>query len=125
MNQTPDQLDIVKNEFEQWRNSRPKQGKIPIYLWEMVKPLLNEYPTSMVSRALGLSHSQLKQNVTEQSVCFVEAVSTSNISSPVTSEPKDLSTCDIELNRSCGSVLKINALPISVISSLIPSFLGE
>ena len=26
MNQIPDQLNIVKNEFEQWRNSRPKQG---------------------------------------------------------------------------------------------------
>ena len=54
---TPDQLDIVKQAFQEWRDSRPKVGKIPIYLWEMVKPLLDEYPISMVSRSLGLSHS--------------------------------------------------------------------
>ena len=72
---TPDQLDLVKQEFEHWRNSRPRKGKIPVYLWKMVKPLMDEYPISMVSRSLGLSHSQLKQNVLEQSVSFVEAVS--------------------------------------------------
>ena len=75
MSKTPDQLDIVKQEFEHWRNSRPKISKIPIYLWEMVKPLMDEYPISMIIRSLGLSHSQLKQNVIEQSVSFVEAVS--------------------------------------------------
>jgi hypothetical protein len=63
---TPDQLDIVKQAFQEWRDSRPKVGKIPIYLWEMVKPLLDEYPISMVSRSLGLSLSQLKQNVIER-----------------------------------------------------------
>ena len=44
---TPDQLDIVKQAFQEWRDSRPKVGKIPIYLWEMVKPLLDEYPISV------------------------------------------------------------------------------
>ena len=72
---TPDQLDKVKQAFQEWRDSRPKMSKIPIYLWEMVKPLMDEYPISVVSRSLGLSYSQLKQNVIEQSVSFVEAVS--------------------------------------------------
>ena len=60
MNTTnPDQLDIVKQAFQEWRDSRPKVGKIPIYLWEMVKPLLDEYTISIVSRSLGLSHKPL------------------------------------------------------------------
>lgn len=37
---TPDQLDLVKQAFQEWRDSRPKMSKIPIYLWEMVKPLM-------------------------------------------------------------------------------------
>ena len=128
---TPDQLDIVKQAFQEWRDSRPKVGKIPIYLWEMVQPLIDEYPISIVSRSLGLSHSQLKQNVIEQSVSFVEAVSctTSEIEAhPQTSKVDNNSQeqkCDIELKRPCGSVLKINALPISVITTLIPSFVGN
>tara|TARA_B100001939_G_C16523122_1_gene438764 strand:+ start:103 stop:492 length:390 start_codon:yes stop_codon:yes gene_type:complete len=125
---TPDQLDLVKQEFEHWRNSRPRKGKIPVYLWEMVKPLMDEYPISMVSRSLGLSHSQLKQNVLEQSVSFVEAVSCTTseveIHQPAVENNHD-QKCDIELKRPCGSVLKINALPISVITTLIPSFVGS
>ena len=125
---TPDQLDIVKQAFQEWRDSRPKIGKIPLYLWEMVKPLMDEYPISMVSRSLGLSHSQLKQNVVEQSVSFVEAVAgtTSDIEvhQSIIENNHD-QKCDIELKRPCGSVLKINALPISVVTTLIPSFVGS
>ena len=125
---TQDQLDIFKQAFQEWRYSRPKIGKNPIYLWEMVKPLLDEYPISMVSRSLGLSHSQLKQNVIEQSVSFVEAVSCTTseveIHQPAV-ENNHAQKCDIELKRPCGSVLKINALPISVITTLIPSFVGS
>lgn len=125
---TPDQLDIVKQAFQEWRDSRPKVGKIPLYLWEMVKPLMDEYPISMVSRSLGLSHSQLKQNVIEQSVSFVEAVSCTTSEVAVRQSSDDSiqeHKCDIELKRPCGSVLKINALPISVITTLIPSFVGS
>lgn len=75
MNTTyPDQLDIVKQAFQEWRDRRPKVSKIPIYLCEMVKPLLDKFPISMISYSLGLSHSQLKHNVIEQSVSFVEAI---------------------------------------------------
>jgi len=35
-------------------------------------------------------------------------------------EPKEINhSCDIELKRPCGSVLKINGLPISVVTSEI------
>ena len=89
---------------------------------------MDEYPISMVSRSLGLSHSQLRQNVIEQSVSFVEAVSCSTsdieIQQP-TDEIFEEYKCDIELKHPCGSVLKINSLPISVITKLIPSFVDH
>ena len=90
--------------------------------------MIDEYPISMVSRSLGLSHSQLKQNVIEQSVSFVEAVSCTTTEVEVhqpTNDSNQEPKCDIELERPCGSVLKINALPISAITTLIPSFVGR
>ena len=125
---TPEKLDIVKQAFQEWRESRPKMSKIPIYLWEMVKPLMDEYPISMVSRSLGLSYSQLKQNAIEQSVSFVEAVSYTTSEIEVHKPVEDNSQeqrCDIEFKRACGGVLKINALPVAVLTTLIPSFLGS
>ena len=32
--------------------------------------------------------------------------------------------CDIEFKRACGGVLKINTLPVAVLTTIIPSFLG-
>ena len=125
---TPDQLDLVKQAFQEWRESRPKMSKIPNYLWEMVKPLMDEYPISMVSRSQGLSYSQLKQNAIKESVSFVEAVSYTTSEIEVhqpTDDNCQVQTCDIELTRPCGSALKITALPIAVIRTLIPSFWGS
>ena len=103
---TPDQLIIVKQAFQEWRDSRPKVGKIPIYLWEMIKLLLDEYPISMVSRSLSLSHSQLKQNVIEQSVSFVEAVACTTSEVKIhqsTINNNHEQKCDIE--RHCCSTI--------------------
>jgi len=43
---------------------------------------------------------------------------------PVAESKENNHRCDIELKRPCGSVLKINGLPISVVTSLIPSFVS-
>jgi hypothetical protein len=51
---TPVQLDIAKQAFQESRDNLPKVGKLPSYLWETVKPSMDEHPISMVS------HSQLK-----------------------------------------------------------------
>ena len=64
----------------------------------------------------------------EKPVSFFEAVSkTTNINVKKTLMDKEQqeNTCDIELKRLCGSVLKINAQPISVVTNLITSFVGS
>jgi len=123
MNQ--DSIDTVKAAFTEWRLNRPKQSKIPAYLWDMVKPLMDAYPVSKISSALCISLKQIKNNISEEKLTFVEAIPLSQ-SDCGFSEHASLSehSCDIELKHPSGSILKINALPISVISKLIPSFLG-
>ncbi len=125
MYNTLDSLDKVKQAFDDWRQQRPKRCPIPAYLWDMVKPLLDEYPKHIVSRSLGLSSSQIKNNVINPKLTFVEAVPAKVNDRHETDTTKDnQQCCDIELKRPCGSVLMINALPIPVISTLIPSFVG-
>ena len=126
MQQQLDAIDQVKQAFIQWREQRPKRCPIPDYLWDMVKPLLDEYPRSMISRALGISSSQLRSRFSSREVTFVEAVPNNTNQSPAPQpSPGPEQSCDIELKRPCGSVLKINALPISVVAALIPSFVGQ
>jgi len=131
MHQEPDKLTHVKQAFNEWRQIRPKQGKIPTKIWALVKPLINKYPISIICRTLKVSSTQIKNNVTKKNIInediiFVEAIKpacnqkqTNNISTNFEQ------TCDIELQRPCGSMLKISSLPVSVVSNLIPSFLGE
>ena len=40
MHQKLDKLDHVKQAFNDWRQIRTKQGKIPTELWTLVKPLI-------------------------------------------------------------------------------------
>ncbi len=131
MHQDPDKLDHVKKAFNEWRQIRPKQGKIPTELWALVKPLINKHPISMICQTLKVSSSQIKNNVTKkkiinEDIIFVEAITpacnqkqTNNISTNFEQ------TCDIELQRPCGSMLKISSLPVSAASNLILSFWGE
>ena len=124
MNQ--DSIDKVKEAFTDWRSNRPKQSKIPAYLWDMVKPLMDEYPVSMISRVLGISLTQIRNNISQEKLTFVEAIPLSQSDhgfSDNATLPEH--SCDIELKHPSGSVLKINALPISAISTLLLSFLDK
>lgn len=125
MHSSTDSLDKVKQAFDEWRQQRRKRCPIPGYLWEMVRPLLDEYPKHMVSRVLGLNSTQIKNNALNPKITFVEAVPAKIESSASDNTKVAESCCDIELKRPCGSVLKISSLPISVINSLIPSFVGS
>lgn len=126
MHQQLDSIDQVKQAFTKWRDQRPKRCPIPDYLWDKVKPLLDEYPRSMITRVLGISSSQLRSRFSSGEITFVEAV-TSDIhqSSDNQSAISTDHSCDVELKRPCGSILKINGLPVSVVTTLIPSFIGQ
>jgi hypothetical protein len=60
-------LEEVKQQFEHWRETRPKQSAIPSELWAGAVGLAKEYPIGKIAKALRLDHSHLKSRVqTEQ-----------------------------------------------------------
>ena len=56
-------LKDVQSRFTKWRETRPRKGRIPEELWTAAMMLSNEYSIHRISRALRLSHSQLKARV--------------------------------------------------------------
>jgi hypothetical protein len=120
-------LDDVKAHFEHWRSTRTKQReKIPQYLWDEVKILLDRYLLSDITTALRVNTSQIKYNLKiNTKINFAEAhIDISN--SPHQSYMSFLGaeqTCAIELHRANGNILKINSLPIISIQKIISQFM--
>jgi hypothetical protein len=57
-------LDEVKSHFEQWRASRSKlRERIPQYLWNEVKVIIDDYPLSDITRVLRITTYQIKDNL--------------------------------------------------------------
>lgn len=67
-------LDDVKQNFEQWRGSRTKQGKIPDYLWAQTLNLIGRYNMSKIVQTLGMSTQQLKSKMNEVADAEFEAL---------------------------------------------------
>ena len=125
-----DLLSDVKSHFDHWRATRTKRGKIPEYLWEKVKLLIDKYSLTVITETLGINTNQLRENVEVKSkINFVEIVTdtTSQLSSTAqhqVSVPNNKATCSIELHRSTGGVLKISDYPIESLSVIITQFIG-
>lgn len=126
MNKDLDKLASVKQAFTHWRVTRLNQGKIPDYLWAQVHELLDDYSPAKICGALSISYAQIKENLTLKDnvgVQFVEVKEAlPTLAMPHQSEQKDV--CAIELHKPCGSVFKVNSLPVSLVSQLIVDFMG-
>jgi hypothetical protein len=119
-------LDDVKTHFEHWRTTRIKQReRIPQYLWEEVKTLLDRYLLSEITTALRINTSQIKDNlkITTKINFAVAQIDTLNSPSQSTIFTDTEPTCAIELHRANGMILKISALPISTLQTLISQFM--
>ncbi|MBN9227349.1 MULTISPECIES: hypothetical protein [Legionella] len=119
-------LDSVKQAFRHWRATRTKRGQIPDALWEQVKELLSDYTPSKIGTHLGISPVQIRKKLlplVNDELHFVEVERM-----PLTSDSAFLSNkgnlCTFELLRPCGSTLKINAVPMNMVSKLMLDFLG-
>lgn len=119
-------LETVKQAFRHWRTTRTRRGQIPDELWEQVKGLLGDYTLSKISSHLGISLIQIRKKLVpaqNTSLQFVEVKG-----KPTMMDSEFLSNsdvpCSVELHRPCGSILKINAVPMSRVSKLMLDFLG-
>ena len=121
-------LDEVKSHFDHWRATRTKRGKIPAYLWDKVKPVLGLYPLSAITNALSINTNQIRENleIDTTNINFVE-VKTDSLTTltkqPITALCENTQTCSIELHRINGVVLKVSAIPVTSLPSIITQFM--
>lgn len=117
-------LEEVKSHFDHWRATRTKRGKIPMHLWDKVKPLLGIYPLSAITNALSINTNQIRENIDSDttSISFVEVKANSIATptkQPITAFCENTQTCSIELHRINGVVLKVNSIPVTSLPSII------
>ncbi|KTD67547.1 hypothetical protein Lsan_0342 [Legionella santicrucis] len=126
MTKGTNKLETVKQAFRHWRATRTKRGQIPDELWEQVKGLLGDYTPSKIGSHLGISPIQIRKKllpVEKTDLQFVEVKGKpTRIDSEFLSNSDAL--CNVELHRPCGSILKINAVPMSRVSKLMLDFMG-
>jgi hypothetical protein len=58
-------LEEVQNRFRIWRKTRKKRTTIPKDLWQAAVELTQYYSINTVSKALGLSYTDLKKRIQE------------------------------------------------------------
>jgi hypothetical protein len=122
-------LDEVKSHFEHWRMTRSKQReRIPEYLWNEVKILIDHYPMQDITQALRINTSQIKDNLKiSTKINFVEVqpeTSSTLTGQQIVSFQNNNCVCSIEFHRVNGGILKINALPVASLTAIITQFMG-
>ena len=126
MNKDIDKLTSVKEAFSHWRTTRTKQSKIPDYLWEQVKGLLNDYTLGKICSTLSISTVQIRNKLIPEddgAIQFVEVRERLPVV-PMQTHSEQSDVCAIELHRPCGSIFKVNTMPLSLVSQLIVNFMG-
>lgn len=126
MNKDADKLKSVKESFIHWRTTRAKQGKIPDYLWAQVKGLLDDYSLAKICTALNISKTQIKEKLMTKDDTDIQFVEVKEALPAFNIKPQNdqSDTCTIELHRPCGSIFKVTAMPLVLISQLIVNFMG-
>ena len=115
-------LETVVHQFEHWRTTRGKRGRIPDALWALVAPLMDQYSHNEITSALRLNHAQLKERIlpfssqtSKKSATFIE------YPSPVSL----MESCLVEFTCKNGSAVKISGLTTPQLQSLVSMLLGS
>ena len=124
MSKDIDPLWSVKEAFTHWRTTRLRQGKIPDYLWEQVRELLTQYPIAKICSTLSISTVQIREKLLPKKGVAIQFVEVKEPLSVVTMPTREQgNVCTIELHRPCGSIFKVNTMPVSFVSQLISDFM--
>ena len=117
------QLEAVASQFEHWRATRGKRGRIPDALWALVAPLMGQYNHNEITAALRLNHAQMKERVLpflsqmpHTPATFVEY--------PLPSPASSMESCVVEFTCKNGSALKISGLTAMQLQPLVSVLLG-
>jgi hypothetical protein len=97
-------LEQARQQFEQWRETRPRFSPIPETLWTLAVAMAREHGVNQAAQLLRLNYTALKRRVNgargparpqQPSATWVERV------------PPALSPCTIELENAQGLKMKI------------------
>ena len=99
MEQNSITLDEVKSHFEHWRATRSKlRERIPQYLWDEVKTILDRYPLAEITKSLRINAYQIKDNLRiNPKINFAEARIDSSISLLHHTISSSISACDLSM----------------------------
>lgn len=131
-------IEQVKEQFFNWRQTRPKPNRIPAFLWDAVHHLIKEqgYTFGQISTQLRISHKQLLLNIGPQPTrsktlsqpshfVKVEPTPLPFFSSQAPSLEQNSSyTGSFELARPDGTLLKASGLNHKDVYSLVQNFLS-
>ena len=119
----PSPLEAVVHQFEHWRATRSKKGKIPEALWKLVVPLMDQYNRNEISSALRLNYTQLKERILpisseskQKSATFIEY--------PLPPPVSVVEICVVEFTCKNGSTVKISGVTAMQLQPLVSVLLG-
>jgi hypothetical protein len=116
-------LDAVVSQFEHWRTTRGKRGRIPDSLWALVAPLMDHYSHNEIASALKLNHAQMKERVLPF-LSQVPHTSATFMEYPLPSPISSIGGCLVEFTSKSGSAVKISGLSATQLQPLVSLLLG-
>lgn len=117
-------LEAVVHQFEHWRSTRGKRGRIPDALWALVAPLMNQYSHNEIASALRLNSAQLKERVLPCSSQTIQNSATF-VEYPLPPPASVMESCVIEFTCKNGSPVKISGLTAAQLHPLVFVLLGN
>jgi hypothetical protein len=117
-------LETVAHQFENWRSTRGKRGRIPDALWKLVVPLMDQYNHNEITSALRLNYAQMKERV----LPFLSQTSikpATFLEYPLPSPFSLMESCLVEFTCKNGSAVKISGLTAPQLQSLVSVLLGS
>ena len=122
---TASTLEYAVQQFNHWRTTRSKRGKIPDALWKLVAPLMNQYCHNKIASALRVNHKQLKERTNTVSHLFQDQQKNPTFIEcelPLIVPAKD--NCTLEFTCKNGSLVKISGLTPAHMQPLVSLLLG-
>jgi hypothetical protein len=121
----PSTLEYAVQQFNHWRTTRSKRGKIPDALWKLVAPLMNKYGHNKIASALRVNHKQLKERTNAISQSFPDQQRNPTFIEyelPLIVPTKE--NCTLEFTCKNGSLIKMSGLTPAHMQSLVSLLLG-
>ena len=122
---TTSTLEYAVQQFNNWRTTRRKRGKIPDALWKLVAPLMNKYGHNKIASALRVNHKQLKEHTMAISHSFPDQQKNPTFIEcefPLIIPTKE--NCTLEFTCKNGSLVKMSGLTPAHMQLLVSLLLG-